>query len=315
MKNNYFDLLIVPEVASKLRKIRLSQKRIRVFLTLSTLFMTIIGISLVDYVTLLGKKYQIEKTHQEAQIYNEKIYVLEQKIAVLEQNLDRLRVFKEKLRLITDVGEKMTHQSLAIGPLSEQEELSRQQNRVFYDPGVSTVSMNLTPEDLFIKTTELKEQMELEEVDFATLFEVLRDQQSRLVSTPSIFPARGLIHSGFGMRRSPFTGKLERHDGLDIAAEYGTNVVSTADGVVVFSGTQNGYGKVVVIAHGYGVSTKYGHNSQLLVSSGDPVKRGQVIARVGNTGRATGTHLHYEVLRNGIAVNPKNYIVFDSSYQ
>jgi len=154
----------------------------------------------------------------------------------------------------------------------------------------------------------LTNQTKVQAVSFQQLDEYFKSQTSLLSSTPSVWPLRGWVTSGFGFRKSPFTGLRERHEGIDIAARLGSPVRSTADGVVVVSGRGYGYGKVVEVDHGYGLVTRYGHNSKHLVKVGDRVKRGQVVAEVGNTGRSTGPHLHYEVLLHGVPVNPNKYI-------
>ncbi len=125
---------------------------------------------------------------------------------------------------------------------------------------------------------------------------------------PGGWPIKGWLTSTFGMRKSPFTGKRKMHEGYDIAARTGTPIYATADGVVSKSETVPGYGKLVVIEHGYGYRTYYGHNSKNLVRAGQRVVRGQQIAKVGNTGRSTGSHVHYEIRRNGVPVNPKNFL-------
>jgi murein DD-endopeptidase MepM/ murein hydrolase activator NlpD len=123
----------------------------------------------------------------------------------------------------------------------------------------------------------------------------LEDKRSKLASMPSIWPARGWLTSGYGYRISPFTGRRHLHPGLDIAAEPGTAVFAPARGRVRFVGRKGPLGNTVVIDHGYGVRTLYGHNSELHVKIGEQVVRGQQIASVGSTGRSTGPHLHYVV--------------------
>lgn len=118
----------------------------------------------------------------------------------------------------------------------------------------------------------------------------------------------GRVTSVFGYRKSPFTGVKSFHSGIDIASTYGTQIVAVADGVVVFSGWRGGYGWFVLIEHKHGYQTGYGHNSKLLVDSGAKVKRGQVIALMGNTGRTTGIHSHFEVRISGEATNPRDYL-------
>ena len=118
----------------------------------------------------------------------------------------------------------------------------------------------------------------------------------------------GWLSSYFGKRTDPFTGKPANHTGIDFAGKHGDDIVAVADGVVTWSGDRYGYGVMVEINHGNGYSTRYAHNSENLVSVGDEVKKGQIVALMGKTGRATGPNLHFEVLRNGSRVNPVNFI-------
>jgi murein DD-endopeptidase MepM/ murein hydrolase activator NlpD len=118
----------------------------------------------------------------------------------------------------------------------------------------------------------------------------------------------GFMSSGFGWRRDPFTGRAALHKGIDFAGQHGDAVVAVGAGVVSFAGVKDGYGQTVEITHGDGYVTRYAHNSRLTVRAGDMVTRGQQVARMGSTGRSTGTHLHFEVLRNGAPVNPLAYL-------
>jgi murein DD-endopeptidase MepM/ murein hydrolase activator NlpD len=118
----------------------------------------------------------------------------------------------------------------------------------------------------------------------------------------------GWISSYFGKRTDPFTGKPANHTGIDFAGKLGDEIVAVADGVVTWSGDRYGYGIMVEINHGNGYSTRYAHNSENLVEVGDEIRKGQVVARMGETGRATGPNLHFEVVRNGRRVNPVNFI-------
>ncbi len=127
--------------------------------------------------------------------------------------------------------------------------------------------------------------------------------------TPSIWPVAGTLESGFGGRRNPFGGSsYEFHSGQDIEAEWGAPVIAGANGTVTFSGWQNGYGQLVVIDHGGGLTTRYGHLSALAASVGQLIHRGEFLGRVGSTGRSTGPHLHYEVRINDQPVNPVQYL-------
>jgi len=131
-----------------------------------------------------------------------------------------------------------------------------------------------------------------------------------LACTPSIRPIRGgWITSKFGYRISSFTGLKEFHNGLDIGAATGTLIYATADGIASHTAKERYIGKVVLINHGYGMATRFGHLDEILVKKGQKVKRGDVIGKVGNTGRSTGPHVHYEVRLNGVKVNPIKYIM------
>ncbi|MBI4657185.1 MAG: M23 family metallopeptidase [Elusimicrobia bacterium] len=125
---------------------------------------------------------------------------------------------------------------------------------------------------------------------------------------PSVWPAQGRLTSSFGYRIAPMIMASEFHSGIDIANEPGAPILSSADGVVRYSGWSSGYGIAVLVDHGFGYSTLYAHLSQPLVKEGDKVKRGQIIGRMGSTGTSTGTHLHYEVWDNGVPKNPIKFI-------
>ena len=138
---------------------------------------------------------------------------------------------------------------------------------------------------------------------------VLLRQELREQIVPDGLPVlRGFRSSGFGWRQDPFTGRSALHKGVDFAGNHGDAIIAVGAGVVSFAGVKDGYGITVEVTHGDGYVTRYAHNSRLTVRAGDMVSRGQQIARMGSTGRSTGTHLHFEVLRNGAPVNPLAYI-------
>ena len=139
--------------------------------------------------------------------------------------------------------------------------------------------------------------------------ESIAKKVAKLAITPSIWPTSGEVTSSFGWRSSPWGGGSELHPGMDIANSIGTPIFATADGVVEQSGWSGGYGNIVQIDHGNGIETIYGHNSSLLVSAGQSVKKGQIISYMGSTGRSTGPHVHYEVRVNGTAVDPIRFMV------
>jgi murein DD-endopeptidase MepM/ murein hydrolase activator NlpD len=163
-------------------------------------------------------------------------------------------------------------------------------------------------ESLQLDAQHLGEVASAQERSLAEITDQLESKRAHLASTPAIWPTKGWLTSRFGSRISPFTNRKQFHAGIDIAGQRGTDVISPARGKVVYSGSRGPLGKSLIIDHGYGVRTLYGHGDDLYVKNGDHVERGQRIAALGSTGRSTGPHLHYVVEVEGKAVNPLDYI-------
>jgi murein DD-endopeptidase MepM/ murein hydrolase activator NlpD len=145
------------------------------------------------------------------------------------------------------------------------------------------------------------------EESLSELEKLLEAKKEILVHTPSVWPTPGWVTSGFGFRTNPFTGLTQMHEGVDISNRTGSPIVAPADGIVSDIGNDLAHGKIVVISHGFGMTTRYSHLSMALVKIGQRVKRGDKIAEVGMTGKTTGPHLHYELRINGIPANPTRY--------
>jgi len=146
------------------------------------------------------------------------------------------------------------------------------------------------------------------DASFDHLEQAWSDRLKVLASTPSLVPVSGFFSDGFGWRRDPIDGSREFHKGVDIVAPTGTPVHAAADGLVTAAGRTAGYGSMVQLAHGYGMASRYGHMSRIVVTPGQRVKRGDIVGYVGSTGRSTGPHLHYEVFRAGTQVDPRKYL-------
>ena len=168
---------------------------------------------------------------------------------------------------------------------------------------------NIQDDPILNEIAKLEQSLDLKSQQLAMLESLVRghhiQKQSRLSGRPI---ASGWLSSYYGMRADPFTGESAMHKGLDFAGEAGVDVVTTAAGIVTWAGDRYGYGQLVEIDHGDGFVTRYGHNDTLSVSIGDVVTKGQPIAKMGNTGRSTGVHVHYEVIRNGKQVDPLPYV-------
>jgi murein DD-endopeptidase MepM/ murein hydrolase activator NlpD len=149
----------------------------------------------------------------------------------------------------------------------------------------------------------------VEHRDLQALVETVEHRRARWEATPAIWPVKGWVTSGFGPRASPFTGRPAKHHGIDIRGSIGTPVLAPAAGTVVHRKHSTGFGKVITIAHGYGISTRYGHLHTMGVKVGQKISRGDVIGTVGNTGLSTGPHLHYEVMVNKVRIDPRKFII------
>ncbi len=245
---------------------------------------------------------EINQLRETAMTQKQEIQRFAMRVEEFENQMARLEKFDKKLRIITALENgDGRNDNFGVGGPSSPEDFGKASEK--YSQGL----LNQLDEDLGHLSGRAKGQ----EVSFHELDAFFKDQSSLLTSTPSIWPTKGWVTSGFGYRVSPFTGMREMHEGLDIATHMDAPVVAPANGVVINTSSDNGYGNLVEIDHGYGITTKYGHNSKLLVHRGERVKRGQVIARVGSTGRSTGPHSHYEVLLHGVPVNPYRYILTD----
>ncbi len=205
----------------------------------------------------------------------------------IHQQLNSLAETEARVRQLADIGHAPQGIPIAVGGLPEAKSV---------DP----------VDEIQRQINQLQVDIELRRQSQEDVRNLLNDQVSLSRATPKGWPTKGWLTSYFGMRKSPFTGRRVMHEGLDIAANIGTPVIATADGVVArISYSSSGYGKMVVIDHGYGYRTIFGHNSRILVKAGQHIKRGEVIAKVGNTGRSTGSHLHYELRLNGVPIDPR----------
>jgi murein DD-endopeptidase MepM/ murein hydrolase activator NlpD len=226
----------------------------------------------------------------------------------LKVEVDQLRKENQSFRLATNnLGDQLSGLEMVSKKLSILSGLNLGSIGVG-GPTSPPGMLNLSSQDLSRQLKSLKTKSGGLEIEFRRLQEFYTNRSILLAATPGIRPVHGYPSAGFGYRADPFSGDEEFHPGVDISAPTGTNTVSTADGLVIFADRQAGYGKLVVIQHRFGLSSRYGHLQQACVKVGQRVKKGDVIGYVGATGRATGPHLHYEVRLNGQPMNP--YLFF-----
>ena len=307
MRKN-LSVLILDSCSTSVRQISVPKKALRISAVLLVAGLVILGYGVYDYSVTKQKAARVldleaRVTDQCRQIADqqEQIKTFAEDINTLKSKLVSLDAFEKKIRIIANVdGGKESAGVFGVGgsppaDLDADAFLEAHQNAVI--------------REMHEQIEQLETASISQENQFASLYKYLENQKTILACTPSIRPTEGWISSSFGYRKSPFTGKREMHKGLDIANHKGTPILATADGVVTCSRRKGLLGKTVVIDHGHGFVTRYAHLSKMLVKKGQTVKRGDIIAHMGNTGKSTGPHLHYEVRLNGVQVNPQKYIL------
>lgn len=176
-------------------------------------------------------------------------------------------------------------------------------------PLLDEAGAQLSMEDLLDTFNEMEYVLKDREEKLTAMESMLINRTLQEETSPAGKPSLGgYLSSLFGYRTDPMSGKKEFHEGLDFSGKVGTPVVAVAAGIVTWTGKHPGYGNLIEISHGNGYVTRYAHNNKNLVNIGEKVKKGEVIATMGNTGRSTGTHVHFEVIRNGQHVDPKKYL-------
>ncbi|OGQ84966.1 MAG: hypothetical protein A2289_12465 [Deltaproteobacteria bacterium RIFOXYA12_FULL_58_15] len=311
MGNKTYTVLIVPEKSSQVRRLIVPRKLLMKIGLGLVVLIALSGFMVVHYVFMVDQASENRVLKDENVLLKAQVRRVQEEIARIDGTLQRIDKFAEKVRTITQINDP--ERNLAMGPLSDDprkqpEVLFAPDERIDYDSELidSKLAMRLIDSRLDeVESESLKQHSNLRE-----LHEYFADQESLLATTPSVRPTKSkLLTSTFGIRTDPYTNHKVMHKGLDLAADHAADVTAPADGVVIFVGNRGGYGQSVVLDHGYGVQTHYAHLSAYRVDLGQAVKRGQVIAAVGNTGRSTGTHLHYEIRFNGIPQDPEKFIL------
>jgi murein DD-endopeptidase MepM/ murein hydrolase activator NlpD len=299
-KTQVFTVIVVSDHSQAVRKFRIPRRWLANLAYGGGAVALVVLLTLGHYFALLGSASENAVLKEENAQLRSQILLVQEKVAHISATLDRVERFDAKLRTaVTQLQDP--ERNLAIGPVGSADVEA-------HIPGpapAAEASLTALPGKLSSLETEAARQ----EQSLRELQEYFDDQRSLLASTPSIWPARGWVTSDFGTRLDPWTAERKMHHGLDIATPHGQPVYTPSDGTVVFAGTEGGYGKVLVLDHGYGVKTRYAHLSEIFVRTGGRVRRGDKVASVGNTGRSTGTHLHYEVRVNGIPENPRKFIL------
>jgi len=282
--------------ASEPCRITVKKGLIRFFIGVSVVFSMVLAVFSFQYYLMRGQLQDVTALRKENKTQKVQIQGFSSTIEDLKNQVVRLVEFDRKLRVMTDIGPpKGSANAFGVGGSDEQQ--------------IASYAASGRGDGIHRDLELLQSHVVQQEKSFQELEEVVQDRQSLWASTPSIWPTSGWLTSTFGKRISPFSGRLSNHNGIDIAARPGTAIIAPASGVVTSAKFNGGFGRFLKLNHGYGIVTRYGHLSKVAVKVGQKVKRGDVIAYVGNTGLSTGPHLHYEVSVNKVPINPMRYIL------
>jgi murein DD-endopeptidase MepM/ murein hydrolase activator NlpD len=334
--------MLVPDQSKKVRKISFPSWYLKVLIFGGFLLTLVSGFIFFDYIHLLSQVAENKKLRHENIVLKNEIVKVQTEVESLGQSVGRLKSFAHKIQalvnldtpggskgveaaphqtedkfeadtLIDDESAQLNPSQKSPPPPASEEEPSIAESTMatVYDLSNRIESMSSQDKlsEILLSTGVILDIVKGEERKFARLQEGAQDAAQKLRYTPSLLPAIGWISSRFGTRIHPVSKKKAFHNGIDIANMPGTKIRAPADAVVGFSGYNGHLGKSIRLDHGYNVVTRYGHMSKLFVKKGQQVKRGETIGTIGNTGRSTGPHLHYQVELRGRPVNPKYFIL------
>ncbi len=291
----YFTVMILSDSTSKVRRYTFSRSFLKFLAVASTAGIMISLYLFFNYIEMREKIWELHSLKEEVKTQRLQLLTLTSGLTDFKKQLVRLKDLDAKLRrFLPSSTYSYTERGLGGSPEITYNLQGKKQTEIL--------------DQIHEELVKLKNDARKQETGLQSIISFFEDKQYRRLFTPSIWPIRGHITSGFGYRNSPFNGNKEFHAGVDISIRTGMPVVATADGIVSFTGVNGGLGRVVEIEHGYGLKTVYGHNSHIVVEVGKKVKRGDVIAYSGSSGNTTGPHLHYEVRINNTPVNPLRYM-------
>ncbi len=293
MERKFYTFLIFPGAHGKLRKIQLPFYTAHLILAFSVVGLLTVAALAKSYARMLLKVSNYNSLRTESEALRTQYRTLENVVSQTNAKLDSLQSLAAEVALTYGFGEaRRPRFPQAVLALATQSNSTLESS---YRASLYAFSL--------MKNAGLGPSQEAMALDFRSANPLVAR-----TTVPSIWPVRGPITAGFGQRMDPFSGEGAFHAGLDISAPSGTGVEATADGIVFYAGPDLGYGNEILIDHGYGIKTKYGHLSRIYAVVGQEVKRGQVIGAVGMTGKTTGPHLHYEVLVHETPVNPSRFL-------
>jgi len=300
MPKNFYTLLILPKKHSTAKKVNLSSTLIK---GVSVFVMGLILIMMYftyDYIHIRREQAELQRLKQANAEQKKQLDGLVTMVDRFASKMEDLKQFDKKIRIMANLETRRDREQLLGigGPVSEEKRLG----------SAMATDEKAMIEGVGRQVDRLMKEASFREQSFASLLALLKEKKSLLAATPSVWPVVGWVTSEFGRRASPFAAEREFHKGIDIATKHGRVIQAPADGVVVEVAYHQDVGQMIRIDHGHGISTFYGHLSKAIVRTGATIRKGDRIGHVGNSGRSTGSHLHYAVLLNGVPVNPRKYL-------
>ncbi len=304
-KNKSYSIIIVSDAKSTNKELFLSSKFIRKSLIAVVVLVLLFGYIIFDYLTLSIDRQKMDRLEIDNKKKTEVISGLIKSVNKTQISLKKMESFKKRILIASGLTSPYALKEIGTGggPISDistDVELVGADNILLKQKGKIDVLERAKKDSLNAKKIENALQF---------VENVIDKKKVRLASTPSIWPTKGILTNSFGRRKHPLTGKKSFHYGQDIATQLGNKVLAPANGVVLVAEFRGYYGNMIIIDHNFGYTTRYGHLSAFNVKEGDRVIRGQVIGFVGNTGRSTASHLHYEVRFMGKALNPIDFLL------
>jgi murein DD-endopeptidase MepM/ murein hydrolase activator NlpD len=303
-KMRNYSVIIVSDATSTNKEFSVSSKSIRHAVLACSFLVAFFGFILFSYLTMSLDKQRMKRLEFEVKDKGHKIGELSSTVDILNQRLKNMEIYKERIMVATGLTSPLALREVGsggpntVGGIAAGGDISAPQS-----PN-SLLQKNLLPQTADIRDKAMKIEDSLKSVE-----KYVNQQKLQLAATPAIWPTRGILTTSFGNRIDPFTGRIEAHQAIDIATQLGNKVIAPADGVVLVAETRDYYGKMIIIDHGFGYVTRYGHLSGFNVREGQRVKRYDVIGYVGTTGRSNGPHLHYEVRYYDKPMNPNDFIL------
>ncbi|MBE18172.1 MAG: peptidase M24 [Nitrospinae bacterium] len=294
-------LIDISQKLSSFRRFNLSSLGLFCFASVFIFSCLLSAYLLFDRVELKNQLSKVPSLENRVNSQAEVIEHFGRKFSKVNKNLNQLSLLERKLRMMASMRHSQQDIDLPIGGITQDNFTKK--SRILTDRE-KRLFRRITRQSIDVERKSILKNKSLSQI-----LRVFEKNRFRLAHTPSIIPARGWITSGYGYRISPFTSRREFHKGVDIYARLGAPIFAPADGIVIASSRDASYGNYVTIRHLPGIITKYAHNQINLVRKGQRVRRGEIIAKIGNTGRSTGPHLHYEVIIKRKAVNPMIYII------